>query len=105
MRAAEKYAELEAAGLERPRCKCHGLEMQWNKKKVKAGGYWKCLIVSNEKQLLWYHSQPLEERHKWRKKNPEKVKDINREASRRRRGWYDEGGMATKPMQVPKELM
>ena len=48
MRAAEKYADLEARGEDRPLCKCHGAPMRW--KAAPSGGGWRC----NEKHKLEY---------------------------------------------------
>jgi len=47
--AADKYAELEAAGLSRPPCKCHGEPQKWNADAQRlAGGSWRCAVKSRE---------------------------------------------------------
>jgi hypothetical protein len=43
--SAEKYAELEAAGLPRPTCECHGEPKLWNKTGgCVRGGFWFCAV-------------------------------------------------------------
>ncbi len=46
----EKYAELEAAGQERPRCNCHQEPMRWERRTdYKAGGRWRCRVGDQER--------------------------------------------------------
>jgi len=54
MTAAEKYAQLEEAGLERPVCECHGRPKRWNAKDGrKDGGYWKCATRADAATAGW----------------------------------------------------
>jgi len=73
--AAEKYAELEARGLGRPDCDCHGKAMSWN-----GGARWIC----TEKMRAHVAQYRAENRRKvlatqarWRARNPEKVRASN----------------------------
>ena len=93
MTAAEKYAELEALGLERPVCECHGKTMNWKKDvRQPCPGRWLCSIKCCATSQTYYAGHLDKERRR------------NRGKWRRDSGWYDEGGMATKPMQA-KELI
>lgn len=52
--AAEKDGELQAQGLERPRCVCHGDTMNWGAHdSCRAGGYWRCRITARERSSTW----------------------------------------------------
>lgn len=51
MTAAEKYAELEAAGLERPLCKCHGRPKTWSKERP-GEGKWQCRIKRRQRRRV-----------------------------------------------------
>lgn len=53
--AAEKYAELEASGLERPQCECHGKTMGWQKDpKMIPGGRWICAETYRSRQRKYF---------------------------------------------------
>lgn len=62
--AAEKYAELEALGLERPRCECHGEPKNWARdgRKGQRGGRWKCSI-KHKKVAYRYRADNIEKVH------------------------------------------
>ncbi len=52
--AAEKYAELNAAGLERDVCDCHGEVMSWNGDTGRPnGGRWRCPVRNRERYASW----------------------------------------------------
>lgn len=42
----------------------------------------------------------LRKMRQWELDNPDRAREIGREYQRRRLGWYDEGGMATEPLNV-----
>jgi hypothetical protein len=120
--AAEKYAELEAAGLERPVCECHGEPKMWSSHPRKpCGGGWRCSVQQRDRNAIYRAAnreelnlrkrastavRRVELREKYADyytRNLEAQRARIRENNRRRRGWYDEGGMATEPLRV-KEL-
>lgn len=52
--AAEKYAELEARGEERPKCKCHSEPMVWKARTdYTSGGHWHCSIRARARANAW----------------------------------------------------
>lgn len=53
--AAEKYAELEARGEDRPKCDCCGVGMYWSKNpSATLGGYWKPRCRQAASDRRWY---------------------------------------------------
>lgn len=87
--AAEKYAELEARGEERPKCECHGETMYWAlRRDVQRGGQWNCAVKQAEATHRWYETH--REAHAkasvaWAKNNPEKMREIHRRHGAKRR--------------------
>lgn len=79
MRASEKYAELEAGGLERPRCNCHDEPMVWGGKKT--GGCWLCRIKRREYCRRWHETnreRALEYGRHYRMAHKDQKQDYNR---------------------------
>lgn len=72
--AAEKYAELETRGEERPVCECHGEMKGWNKDSRKIlGGYWIC----GKKYLHWRALNPEKVRESWCRSSAKKRSNPN----------------------------
>lgn len=81
MRAAEKYAELEAAGLERPRCECHGEVMRWSAKDIPSGGCWRCVEKAKKYNRRWC-SDNQERRSEYGRRYREKTRSARHEYNR-----------------------
>lgn len=93
--ASTEPSEGAALSASRPLCECHG-EPMW------MSGNWRCRYRQGAANARW-RAANLERAaangRAWDKANPDKRKAITRLHARKRYGWFDEGGMATKPTQ------
>lgn len=79
--AAEKYAELEAAGEERPTCGCHGVPMKWQiaADGRPSGGGWRCADAGRTRERTRAFRERNPDYHaRWQRANRDRCRDYER---------------------------